>query len=78
MFTQNTSQQYPAEQSAYPLSDATMRLLERRAEETRLMHRWICGNCGTAHGRILPEECKSCGATALEFQYTLLAGEPRA
>lgn len=66
MTIHNTTPQYAADQNKYPLAKAARRLLEQETSSTR---RWICSGCGTAHGSILPEECKNCGATALEFRY---------
>lgn len=75
MNMQNTNPHYTADHNRYPLTEAARRLLEQ--EEQPAQH-WICSGCGTAHGRILPEECKNCGATALEFQYSSPADEPLA
>lgn len=71
MFTHNTNaiQQDSFTLNTYPLADATKRLLEEETRRTSL-HHWICPGCGTTHAGMLPEECSSCGATGLEFQYT--------
>lgn len=60
--------------SPYPLAEATGCLIE----ETPLHQRWICPGCGTPYTVTLPEECQSCGATGLEFEYASHGtGEPR-
>ena len=61
----NTQQQH-----GHPLGDAVARLLARRSKEELSIYHWICAGCGTVYADILPEECKSCGATALEFEYS--------
>jgi len=65
MFPYNTSS-YTTNQNQYPFAH----LPEPSAPPTQLSHYWICAGCGTKHARILPEECKNCGATALEFEYS--------
>jgi rubrerythrin len=70
MFPYNTPQQQATTQNKYVLANGAMRLIEQ-TQEVLLPHHWICTGCGTTHARQLPEECQSCGATALEFEYAL-------
>jgi len=81
MTLHNTPQPHTTDQNRPFLADATMRLLEQQAKAAmRLLeqrakvalpvYRWICGGCGMTHAGMLPEECESCGATALEFHYS--------
>jgi len=71
MFTHNPNamQQNSFDVNVYPLADATRRFLDEEAQATSSQH-WLCPGCGTTHAGMLPEECRSCGATGLEFQYT--------
>ncbi|HLG77669.1 MAG TPA: hypothetical protein VKX46_14725 [Ktedonobacteraceae bacterium] len=64
----NTIQQHTFDGNTYPLANATRRFLEE-TQSMPLQH-WVCPGCGTIHADILPEECRSCGATGLEFQYS--------
>lgn len=57
-------------QHTYPMTGRVTYLLEGEAQETHPVYSWICENCGAAHAEKLPEECRSCGATALEFWYS--------
>lgn len=66
MLNSHSPQQHTTSQHTYPLTDEAMHRFEQRAHRG---HQWVCGGCGMTHAVILPEECESCGATALEFQY---------
>lgn len=66
---QNAMQQNSFDLNAYPLANATKRFLDEEVSGTH-SHHWVCPGCGTTHTGMLPEECSSCGATGLEFQYT--------
>jgi rubrerythrin len=47
-------------------------------QEGKTLHqRWICPGCGITHTVMLPEECQSCGATWLEFEYAAPGSEER-
>jgi len=48
-----------------PPRETPERLLEKKTPHQH----WICPGCGTTHAGMLPEECQSCGATWLEFEY---------
>ena len=71
MFTHNPNamQQNSSDLNAYHLADATRRFLDEEARRSS-SDLWICPGCGMTHAGMLPEECSSCGATGLEFQYT--------
>ena len=71
MISRSTTQQHPTHQHGHPLGDATAHLLAQRSKEELSTRHWVCAGCGTIHVDILPEECESCGATALEFEYTV-------
>jgi rubrerythrin len=72
MFIHNTNaiQQNIFDVNTYPLANATRRFLEEETTQGTLRQHWVCPGCGTTHADILPEECRSCGATGLEFQYS--------
>jgi len=65
----NAIQQNTFDVHTYPLAHATRRFLEEEPQGM-LRQYWVCPGCGTTHVEILPEECRSCGATGLEFQYS--------
>lgn len=75
MFPHSTPQQQGSQPNMPLLSDETRRFFEQ-THTALLPHYWICTGCGTAHTRMLPEECRSCGATALEFEYALPRARP--
>ncbi len=70
MFTHNPNamQQNSFDLNTYPLAEATRRFLEAETQSTS-HHHWLCPGCGTTHAGMVPEECRSCGATGLEFEY---------
>ena len=67
MISRNTDSTHPYKPS---LSEAAAWLVAQRIKEERSLRRWVCMGCGTTHTVILPEECKNCGTTALEFEYS--------
>jgi rubrerythrin len=69
MLSHNTTPHHITNQQRHPLDAAAMRRLERPTQAELATRHWICIGCGTAHSVILPEECQTCGATALEFEY---------
>ena len=66
MISSHTTQQHIPMQNKHSLANTAIHLPARVALRVR---RWICAGCGMAHAGSFPEECESCGATALEFQY---------
>lgn len=64
--SQNSTQHY----SMYPDRHSLESIGYPQVTEAFFAHHWICSSCGMAHQRKLPEECESCGATALEFEYS--------
>lgn len=69
MISHNTPQQFPTHPYRPSLGEAASWLVEQRTKEELFTRHWVCMGCGTTHARMLPEECESCGATALEFEY---------
>ncbi len=69
MLSHNTPQEYPTAQNRHRLAEASMRRFIQHSAASRHARHWVCTGCGTAHASMFPEECLSCGATALEFAY---------
>jgi rubrerythrin len=61
----HTRQQNASDLQVSPPTEAAKRPLEEQMSHQR----WICPGCGTTHMVMLPEECQSCGAIWLEFEY---------
>jgi len=74
MMNHHTTQQHSTNQSQRHLVNSASYPFDSSAQAALLAHYWSCTGCGTAHVRVLPEECINCGATALEFKY-MVPGE---
>lgn len=70
MIHHSTTQNSATHSNQHSSEDAVRYLRSRGA---LLSNHWVCSGCGTPHEKSLPEECKSCGATALEFVYAIPA-----
>ncbi|HLI70928.1 MAG TPA: hypothetical protein VKV19_14315 [Ktedonobacteraceae bacterium] len=66
----NTTHQHTMPENTGLLADAALYRFEQHVQEAPLAHCWICTGCGMVHAGSLPEECRNCGATGLEFQYS--------
>lgn len=70
MINDNTTHQQAMPENMGFLADISLRHLGQPTQETPHAHCWICTGCGMVHAGKLPEECRGCGATGLEFQYS--------